>query len=144
MPCGGYFPISLEKAHKSAHRLQQWCSAVSGTLGFSNPKSYGWKNIVLIVHIVTLFLNEAKSFSLINAAQILSIPIMENPAVVFIVLIVLIVTHLLSEAMPFSLINVVQILYPQNKNRPSICGDFKPSSFKLGLFVIKNLSIFPC
>ena len=25
--------------------------------------------------------------------------------------------------------------------RPSICGDFKPSSFKLGLFVIKNLSI---
>ena len=46
----------------------------------------------------------------------------------------------LSEVMSFSLINVVQIFYPQNKNRPSICGGFKPSSFKLGLFVIKNLS----
>jgi hypothetical protein len=71
--------------------------------------------IVLIVFIVTLFLNEAKSFSLFNATQILSIPISENPAVVFIVLIVLIGTHCLSEAMPFSLINVVQILYPQIK-----------------------------
>ena len=29
--------------------------------------------IVLIVHIVTLFLNEAKLFSLFNAAQILGI-----------------------------------------------------------------------
>jgi len=66
---------------------------------------------------------------LFNAAHILSIQIRENLAVVFIVLIVLIVTLCLSEAMPFSLINVVQSLYPQNKNRPSVCGDFKPSSF---------------
>ena len=85
--------------------------------------------IVLNVLIVTRCLNEAIAFSLINAVQFLSISIMEKTAVVFIVLIVLIVTLCLSEAMPFSLINVVQSLYPQNKNRPSVCGDFKPSSF---------------
>ena len=66
--------------------------------------------IALIVHIAIRFLNEAMSFSLFNAAHILSIQIRENLAVVFIVLIVLIVTLCLSEAMPFSLINVVQIL----------------------------------
>ena len=45
--------------------------------------------IVLIVHIVTLFLNEVTSFSLINAMQFLSIPIMEHPVVVLLVLIVI-------------------------------------------------------
>ena len=141
----GTFPISLEYAHKSAHRLQQVDLLWMVTLEDGNLDSYGCNPIlVLIVLIVTHYLNEAKSFSLFNATQILSVPVMGKLAVVFIVLIVLIVTHCLSEAMSFSLINVVQILYPQNKNRPSICGDFKPSSFKLGLFVIKNLSIFPC
>ena len=67
---------------------------------------------------------------------------MEKTAVVFIVLIVLIVTLCLSEAMPFSLINVVQSLYPQNKNRPSVCGDFKPSSFMLGLFCYQKFINF--
>lgn len=72
------FPISSEKAHKSAHRLQQWCSAVSVHLGSAIRKVMDGKNIVLIVHIVTLFLNEVKPFSLINAAQILGIPIKEK------------------------------------------------------------------
>ena len=62
------FPISSEKAHKSAHRLQQ----------------------------VTGCLNEAKPFSLINAMQFLSIEIRGNPAVVIIVLIVLIVIPILN------------------------------------------------
>ena len=108
------FPISSEKAHKSAHRLQQVDLLWIVTFGNGNIESYGGNQIiVLIVHIVTLFLNEAKPFSLFNATQILDIPIGENPAIVFIVLIVLIVTHRLSEAMPLSLINVVQIFYPQ-------------------------------
>jgi hypothetical protein len=73
--------------------------------------------IVLIVNIVTLFLNAAKPFSLFNATQILSIPITENPHRI----------HRpyrpyrhssLSVAMFFSLINVVQILYSKNINRP--------------------------
>ena len=58
--------------------------------------------IVLIVLIVTRWLNEAKSFSLFNAAQILCIPIgktqAEKSTVVFIVLFVLMVTLHLSEA----------------------------------------------
>ena len=42
------------------------------TFGNGNIESYGCNQIiVLIVHIVTLFLKEAKSFSLINATQIL-------------------------------------------------------------------------
>ena len=56
------------------------------TLEDGNLDSYGCNPIlVLIVLIVTHYLNEAKSFSLFNATQILSIPISENPAVVFIV-----------------------------------------------------------
>ena len=107
----GTFPISLEKAHKSAYRLQQWRLLLVVTLGSGNMESYGGNQIiVLIVHIVTLFLNEAKSFSLFNATQFLSIPIRENLAGVFIVLIVHSVTHCLNEAMPFSLFNATQIL----------------------------------
>jgi len=80
-----------------------------------NIESYGCNQIiVLIVHIVTLFLNAAKSFSLINATQILCIPIWktqaEKSAVVFIVLIVFIVTRQLNDAEPFSLFNATQIL----------------------------------
>jgi hypothetical protein len=85
------------------------------TFGNGNIESYGGNQIiVLIVHIVTLFLNEAMPFSLFNAMQILCIPIGETqgkkPTVVFIVLIVLIVTQCLNEALSFSLINVVHIL----------------------------------
>ena len=110
----GTFPISLEYAHKSAHRLQQVDLLWMVTLEDGNLDSYGCNPIlVLIVLIVTHYLNEAKSFSLFNATQILSVPVMGKLAVVFIVLIVLIVTHCLSEAMSFSLINVVQIFYPQ-------------------------------
>ena len=90
------------------------------TLEDGNLDSYGCNPIlVLIVLIVTHYLNEAKSFSLFNATQILSVPVMGKLAVVFIVLIVLIVTHCLSEAMSFSLINVVQIFYhyPQLKGK---------------------------
>ena len=66
------FPISSEKAHKSAHRLQQVDLLWMVTFGNGNIESYGCNQIiVLIVHIVTLFLKEAKSFSLINATQIL-------------------------------------------------------------------------
>ena len=72
------------------------------TFGNGNIESYGGNQIiVLIVHIVALFMNEVKPFSLFNATQILSIPISENPAVVFIVLIVLIVAHCLNDAMLF-------------------------------------------
>ena len=68
------FPISSEKAHKSAHRLQQGCLLLVITLGMEILKGIGCNQIiVLIVHIVTLFLNEAKLFSLFNAAQILGI-----------------------------------------------------------------------
>ena len=109
------FPISSEKAHKSAHRLQQVDLLWMVTFGNGNIESYGCNQIiVLIVHIVTLFLNGAKSFSLFNAMQILCIPIgetqAEKSAVVFIVLIVHIVTLFLNEAKSFSLINVLQIL----------------------------------
>ena len=91
------FPISSEKAHKSAHRLQQVDLLWMVTFGNGNIESYGCNQIiVLIVLIVTLFLNEARLFSLINATQILCFPIgeiqAENPAGVIIVLIVLIVT----------------------------------------------------
>ena len=114
------FPISSEKAHKSAHRLQQVDLLWIVTFGNGNIESYGGNQIiVLIVHIVTLFLNGAKSFSLFNAMQILCIPIgetqAEKSAVVFIVLIVFIVTLFLNEAKSFSLFNATQILYPQNK-----------------------------
>ena len=82
----GTFPISSEKAHKSAHRLQQVDLLWMVTFGNGN----------IDVLIVTLFLNEARLFSLINATQILCFPIgeiqAENPAGVIIVLIVLIVT----------------------------------------------------
>ena len=82
------FPISSEKAHKSAHRLQQVDLLWMVTFGNGNIESYGCNQIiVLIVHIVTLFLNGAKSFSLFNAMQILGIPIKEYPAVVIMVLI---------------------------------------------------------
>ena len=116
----GTFPISLEYAHKSAHRLQQGRFLSVITLGCGNFERYGYNQIiVLIVHIVTLFLKEAKSFSLFNATQILSISIgetqAEKSAVVFIVLIVFIVTLFLNEAKSFSLFNATQILYPQNK-----------------------------
>ena len=84
------------------------------------------------------------SFSLFNAMQILCIAIGKDTGgesyCVFVVLIVHIVTLCLSEATSFSLINVVQILYPQNKNRPSVCGDFKPSSFMFGLFYYMIIS----
>ena len=107
----GTFRISLEKAHKSAHRLQQVDLLWMVTFGNGNIESYGCNQIiVLIVHIVTLFLKEAKSFSLFNATQFLSSENWGNPAVVIIVLIVLIVTLFLSEAMSFSLINATQIL----------------------------------
>ena len=97
-PEAGTFPISLKESHKSAYRLQQGCSAVVITLGNGNFESIGCNQIiVLIVLIVTRCLNEAISFSLFNATQILSIPIRENLAVVFIVLIVLIVTRCLNE-----------------------------------------------
>ena len=97
------FPISSEKAHKSAHRLQQVDLLWMVTFGNGNIESYGCNQIiVLIVHIVTLFLNGAKSFSLFNAMQILCIPIgktqAEKSTVVFIVLFVLMVTLHLSEA----------------------------------------------
>ena len=77
-----------------------------------------WKNlavvfialIVLIVLIGTRFLYEAMPYSLFNATQILSIPISENPAVVFIVLIVLIVTGFLKDSKSFSLFDATQIL----------------------------------
>ena len=36
----GTFPIPLEKAHKSAHRLQQGRSAVVNTLGYGNLDRY--------------------------------------------------------------------------------------------------------
>ena len=88
------FPISSEKAHKSAHRLQQVDLLWMVTFGNGNIESYGCNQIiVLIVVIVTLFLNEAKPFSLFNATQILSIEIRGSVAVVFIVLIALIGTH---------------------------------------------------
>ena len=91
------FPISSEKAHKSAHRLQQVDLLWMVTFGNGNIESYGCNQIiVLIVHIVTLFLNEAKSFSLINVLQILGILIKEKLAIVFIVLIVLIGTDCLN------------------------------------------------
>ena len=47
------------------------------------------------------FLNELMPFSLFNATQILSIPIRENLAVLFIVLIVLIVTYAWMKQFPF-------------------------------------------
>ena len=114
------FPISSEKAHKSAHRLQQVDLLWMVTFENGNIESYGCNQIiVLIVHIVTLFLNAAKSFSLFNATQILSIAIWktqgERPAVVFIVLIVLTVTLCLNEAEPFSLFNTMQILQPEKE-----------------------------
>ena len=129
------FPISSEKAHKSAHRLQQVDLLWMVTFGNGNIESYGCNQIiVLIVHIVTLFLNGAKSFSLFNAMQILCIPIgetqAEKSAVVFIVLIVFIVfivALFLNEAKSFSLFNATQILYFQNKNRPSTYGDDESS-----------------
>ena len=68
----GTFPIFLEEDHKSAHRLQQ--VDCFGWLRFRTEilKGIGCDEIiVLIVLIGTEFLNEAKSFSLINAAQIL-------------------------------------------------------------------------
>ena len=66
------FPISSEKTHKSAHRLQQVDLLWMVTFGNGNIESYGGNQIiVLIVHIVTLFLNEAMPFSLFNAMQIL-------------------------------------------------------------------------
>ena len=98
------FPISSEKAHKSAHRLQQVDLLWMVTFGNGNIESYGCNQIiVLIVLIVTLFLNEARLFSLFNATQILSIQILgklrkENRAIVFIVLIVLIGTRCLNES----------------------------------------------
>ena len=65
------FPISSEKAHKSAHRLQQGHLLLVVTLGDGNFESYGCKQIiVLIVLIGTGFLNDGMSFSLFNAAQI--------------------------------------------------------------------------
>ena len=116
----GTFPISLEYAHKSAHRLQQVDLLWMVTLEDGNLDSYGCNPIlVLIVLIVTHYLNEAKSFSLFNATQILSIAIWktqgERPAVVFIVLIVLTVTLCLNEAEPFSLFNTMQILQPEKE-----------------------------
>ena len=79
----GTFRISLEKAHKSAHRLQQVDLLWMVTFGNGNIESYGCNQIiVLIVHIVTLFLNEARLFSLLNATQILSISIREYSATI--------------------------------------------------------------
>ena len=93
-PDTGTFLISLKKSHKSAHRLQQGVNLGWLYLGIEILKGKGRNEIiVLIVNIVTLFLNAAKPFSLFNATQILSIPARENPAIVFIVLIVLIVTE---------------------------------------------------
>ena len=70
------FPISSEKAHKSAYRLQQWRLLLVVTLGDGNLERYRCNQIiVLIAHIVTLFMNETKPFSLFNATQILGIPI---------------------------------------------------------------------
>ena len=109
------FPISSEKAHKSAHRLQQVDLLCMVTLEDGNLESYGCNQIiVLIAHIVALFMNEVKPFYLFNATQILGISNwetqVEKSAVVFIVFIVLIGTRCLSEALSFSLINVLQIL----------------------------------
>ena len=99
-PETGTFPIPLEKAHKSAHRLQQgYLRLVSTFVGTNYLKGIGCNQIiVLIVLIVTQCLNEAMPFSLFNAMQILSIPVRENPAVVFIV------TGSPNEAMSFSLL----------------------------------------
>ena len=71
------------------------------TLGDGNLESYGCNQIiVLIVLIVTGFLNEANPYSLFNATQILDIPIgetqAEKSAVEFIVFIVLIGTRCLN------------------------------------------------
>ena len=87
----------LTNRHTGFNRGLFWCCDYSCV---RNLESYGCNQIiVLIVPIVTLFLKEAKSFSLFNATQILSISIGETQGkkttVVFIVLIVLIVTQLL-------------------------------------------------
>ena len=74
------FPISSEKAHKSAHRLQQVGLLWMVTLEDGNLESYGCNSILaLIILIVTGCLKEAKTFSLFNAVQILCISIMEKP-----------------------------------------------------------------
>ena len=95
------FPISLKQAHKSAHRLQQVDLLCMVTLEDGNLESYGCNQIiVLIAHIVALFMNEVKPFSLFNATQILGISNwetqVEKSAVVFIVFIVLIGTRCLN------------------------------------------------
>ena len=77
MPWGGYFSDFFERIAQI--RTQAPTGGYSGVviLGYGN---IGCNQIIaLIVLIVTLFLNEAKSFSLFNATQILSIPIMGNP-----------------------------------------------------------------
>ena len=62
-PEAGTFPISFEKAHKSAHRLQRVDLLWMITLEDGNLDGYGCNQIiVLIVHIVTLFLNEVNVF----------------------------------------------------------------------------------
>ena len=96
------FPISSEKAHKSAHRLQQGHLLLVVTLGDGNLERYRCNQIiVLIAYIVALFMNEVKPFSLFNAMQILCIPIgetqAEKSAVVFILLIVHLVTLCLNK-----------------------------------------------
>ena len=99
----GTFPISLEKTHKSAYRLQQGHLLLVVTLGDGNLERYRCNQIiVLIAYIVALFMNEVKPFSLFNATQILGISTwetqVEKSAVVFIVFIVLIGTRCLNES----------------------------------------------
>ena len=73
-PAAGTFRASLKKAHKSAHRLQQVDLLWMVTLEDGNLDSYGCNPIlILIILIVTHYLNEAKSFYLFNATQILCI-----------------------------------------------------------------------
>ena len=118
MHCSRYFSDFFGKGSQIGTQAATGGLALDGYTWRRNLERYRCNQIiVLIAHIVTLFMNEANPFSLINATQILGIPIgeiqAEKNAVVFIVLIVLIVTGYLNEATLFSLFNVVQILYPQ-------------------------------
>ena len=69
-PAEGTFPISRKESHKSAHRLQQGRLLLVITLGGGNLESYGCDQIIVLIG--TGVLNEATSFSLFNATQILN------------------------------------------------------------------------
>ena len=118
MPCGWYVSDFSGRGSQIGTQASTGGLLWMITLGEEILKGIGCDEIivliVLIVHIVTVCLNEAKPFSLFNATQILGISNwetqVEKSAVVFIVLIVLIVTRYLNEAMCFSLFNATQIL----------------------------------